>query len=54
MTNERIANNEYDYYRVHSDNKQGWKTVKIKKQTYKCYSPFQLESIIREKVKREA
>jgi len=39
---------EYDYYKVHAKNKQGWKTVKVKKSDrYKCYSPFQLEAIIR-------
>ena len=27
---------EYDYYKVHAKNKQGWKTVKVEKGTPFC------------------
>ena len=28
---------EYDYYKVHANNKKGWKTIKVKKGTSFCH-----------------
>jgi len=27
---------KYDYYKIHANNKQGWKTVKVKKDSFFC------------------
>ena len=36
LARAKIVSQEYEYYKVHTDNKQGWKSIKVKKGTPFC------------------